>query len=421
MTSRHKICFLSFFLLILLPAIAKSDPAYNPIIRVKLTRFFAGSSQVTIRSTSPFTVIDQHGTTVVSAVGGDSYVFSDDSGAKVAVASASENSDSEESQTGTALESTSFSIQAGSDTVSVSSSRPGATVHHYRGTVTVFPGLVVVDTLPLEDYLKGVLKPEIGANAPVEALKAQAVAARTYTVRNLGKLSISGADMDDTTQTQSYLGWEGETSAIDDAVDDTAGQVLLYDGSLINAEYSTDCGGVTGVGDQSEPYLAPVQDAECATEPPWKLELSPDQVSSLLAAIGENSESNKPGIKITKTDASGRVSALSVSDGSTQKGITGVTFRKLIGYDQLKSTLFKIQEEKGGSFEIIGQGWGHGLGMCQRGAIYMAQHSSLYTDILKHYYTGAQMAELDSSMIDLSTSSHVARFTPPALSTQTAP
>jgi len=421
MNSRNRALAALLLFFAFIPHSSFADGALNPTIRIKLARFFpAGTISVDITSTNPFSITDQNGNSVVQAPSETSYEFDDVNQTSVTIQAPTTDSDSEGSEAGNTVSSLFYTVHSSHGSVlQVSIAGQPSAEHHYRGDIVVLPGLSLVNSLPLEDYLKGVLKPEIGESAPVEALKAQAVAARTYTVRNLGKMSIVSADMDDTTRTQSYLGADGETPAIDQAVDDTSGEVLLYNGTLIDAVYSTDCGGMTAVGSPDEPYLTSVSDPECAAEPPWVLTLTADDASTLLANSGFPG-TGEVKIAIVQTDSSGRVTELKISQGDQSELVTGTQFRKLIGYDKLKSTLFKVSEAGDGSLQIVGQGWGHGLGLCQRGAIYLAQHSSLYADILRHYYTGAQIALLDSTMIaDPQSVQQISSI--PTVSTPTAP
>ncbi len=121
--------------------------------------------------------------------------------------------------------------------------------HRYRGSLTVRRDpdntLRVINTVGLEPYLYGVIPAEIGTNVPLEAMRAQAVAARTYALKNRGKFASEGFDLDDTTRSEGYLGVDGETPLSNAAVDSTRGQVLTWHGQLIDAPYSTDSGGMT--------------------------------------------------------------------------------------------------------------------------------------------------------------------------------
>jgi stage II sporulation protein D len=401
MINLRKLPWLIPIVLFCLPVLCKADIPLNPLVRVKLSRFFSeGIQHLAVTSTEPFQINDQSGNLAVQAAAGASYQLNDEVDAKVSISTTTESSDSEDSESGGTVTALYYTVHPSvGGVIAVSDVENPSDVHHYRGDIIVSAGLSVVNSLPLEDYIKGVLQPEIGSSAPVEALKAQAIAARTYAVRNLGKMAVSFADMDDTTKTQSYIGADGETAAIDDAVDATAGEVLVYQNELINAVYSTDCGGMTGDGGPSEPYLAPVKDPECSTAAPWELSISSEEARAMLEAPMGTGR-NKLSMRIVDTDDSGRVVELRISDGNEDRTITGVQFRKLVGYDRLKSTMFTINRNSSGSFRIVGEGWGHGLGMCQRGAIYMAQHNAVCNDILLHYYTGVQVVHLDSSMLN---------------------
>lgn len=409
-------------LLICVPTSLQANPTYNPTIKIKLSRFFpTGIQEVDITSPAPFSVTDQNGTTIMQSPAGGQYKFGDQLGAKVFFSEFAVSADPEEGQAGSTISGLSFTVHSTPGSfITVSGKSPNVGAHHYRGDILVVAGLNVINELPLEDYVKGVLKPEIGAGAPAEALKAQAVASRTYTVRNLGKMALAGADMDDTTQTETYLGEDGETALIDQAVQATAGEVLLYEGQPINALFCTDCGGKTAMGNASEPYLSPVSDSECAAEPPWQLALSEEAAQSLLASVPGASSGNVT-VNVSATDRSGRVSEVKITQGERSKTVTGVQFRKMVGYDKLKSTLFKIVRQTDGSYKIIGQGWGHGLGLCQHGAIYLAQHSAACTDILRHYYTGALIGPLDQGMAPPQLGDQNVTSNQPQMSTPTGP
>ena len=132
---------------------------------------------------------------------------------------------------------------------------------------------------------------EIGAHVPMEAMKAQAIAARTYALKNRGKFAWDGFDLDDTTRSEGYDGWDGETPGSDAAVDATRGLVLTYHGALIDAPYSTDSGGMTAC-DPTCPYLQAVRDAPGKNAPDyaadtkyhtWTLTYTPAQLQAALA------------------------------------------------------------------------------------------------------------------------------------------
>ena len=279
----------------------------------------------------------------------------------------------------------------------------------YRGFLTVRrePGstLRVVNTVPLEPYLYGVIPAEIGANVPMEAMKAQAVAARTYALKNRGKCLADGFDLDDTTRCEGYYGVDGETAASNAAVDGTRGQVLTYKGRLIDAPYSTDSGGMTACDNSGDcPYLQAVPDSDpsdgqeyAASERyhQWTQTFTPVQLAQLLARDPRTRVGTFLSLAIDGLDASGRITTATVAgaDGSLRT-VTGPQLRQILGYDLLRSTRVTLTRTPTGDYRFDGKGWGHGLGMSQDGAVAMAEppYRKGYLEILRHYYVGVQIA-----------------------------
>jgi stage II sporulation protein D len=281
--------------------------------------------------------------------------------------------------------------------------------HTYRGFLTVRrepdSTLRVVNTVPLEPYLYGVIPAEIGTKIPMEAMKAQAVAARTYALKNRGKCLGDGFDLDDTTRCEGYEGLDGETANSNAAVDATRGQILTYNGQLIDAPYSTDSGGMTACDDSGAcPYLQAVRD--CADKDgrdyaadgkyhAWTRTFAATQIAQILAHDPRTRVGQFVSLAIDGLDASGRVKTATVSgaDG-TLKTVTGPQLRQILGYDVLRSTRVMMTLTADGQYRFDGKGWGHGLGMSQDGAVAMAgppYHKS-YLEILKHYYVGTKIA-----------------------------
>ena len=263
----------------------------------------------------------------------------------------------------------------------------GVRWHPYRGMLTVRReadrSLQVIDNIALEDYLYGVIPAEIGTHVPMEAMKAQAVAARTYALKNRGKFGSQGFDLDDTTRCEGYAGVGGETPLSNAAVDATRGQVLTYHGILIDAPYSSDSGGMTACdADGVCPYLQAVHDAPAKDGPDyactgkyhtWTKEYTPDELSTALAKDPRTHVDKFVSLAIDGTDASGRIATATVAgaDG-TMKTVTGPQLRQILGYDVLRSTLVTLKVEEDGKYRFDGRGWGHGLGMSQDGAVAMA-------------------------------------------------
>ena len=288
----------------------------------------------------------------------------------------------------------------------VGCSRDAASAWHwYRGTVactqTAASTVRLVNTLDLEDYLAGVVGTEIGAGAPDAALQAQAVASRTYAVRNMGKLSAHGADLDDTTRCQSYCGDDVTAPAVVAAIEATRGMVLTYHGALIDAVFSTDCGGATAPGSTSEPYLQSVTDPWCLGRPDWKCSVSKAKLGQVLAPTSLSSPDKLDTLEVVEYDCFGRVQSIEVgnTDGDVRP-ITGSRLRQLLGGDLLRSTRFTIDFVKPDQFIFTGQGWGHGQGMCRMGAVAMAKsNSASYQQILQHYYTGVSIVPLTADLV----------------------
>jgi len=285
-----------------------------------------------------------------------------------------------------------------------------STFHRYRGTLTVRKRpdsiLSVVNTVDVEAYVCGVVAPEMGANAPAEALKAQAIASRTYALRNRGRFAADGFDVDDSTRSQQYQGVDGESAATDSAVDETRGKVLTYDGKLIDAEFSEDCGGVTAVDNTGDdPYFQAVAETAGDGQPDygalspyhdWDCHFSQDELTALLSKDPRTRVKNFTSLSIDAHDASGRIKTATVSDNDgTMKTVTGPELREILGYDTLRSTRVSLTVRSNGDYVFHGHGWGHGFGMSQVGAAAMAgpPYNKSYVEILMHYYVGTRIVD----------------------------
>lgn len=271
-------------------------------------------------------------------------------------------------------------------------------------TVTLAQSEGSVLTILLEDYICGVVAAEMPASFHSEALKAQSVVARTYTLWKMESSSPGhpNADLcDDPSHCQAYKSsealrsewgsdFEEKYSRICSAVDETHGEVLTYQNSLAEAYYHSTCGGHTAsaqeVWGEDIPYLQSVScqwdsDApryqETLTVPlselPWLLG---DGVSPCIAVSENESVSYIP--EITAETESGRIR--SVSYGGLF--FDGIDFRSAL---QLNSASFRFSTEKD-NLVITTRGYGHGVGMCQYGADGMAKAGKSYQEILKHYY-----------------------------------
>ncbi|MDF1612037.1 SpoIID/LytB domain-containing protein [Stygiobacter electus] len=294
----------------------------------------------------------------------------------------------------------------------------------------------VVIHLPLEQYLKGVVPYEIGNDSPLEALKAQAVAARSEAIMALQSKIFSGEHYDLTSdvECQVFSGNEKRNSLTDKAVNETYGLILAENENPINAYYSSNCGGHSELiknvwGDRPNPesYNKTHFDWEDSTfldlsleqnihdwilsNPPafcnpnihanlpnwtknnfrWKREFTIDELSSMLSK--KKDFGNLVNIKTLKRGISGRVihaKFIFEKDSIETKG--ELKIRQLFS-PPLKSSAF-IFEKEDDKFIFYGAGWGHGIGMCQSGAITMANNNYSFIEILQHYYTKADIIKI---------------------------
>jgi stage II sporulation protein D len=263
----------------------------------------------------------------------------------------------------------------------------------YRGRTQLVPtsgGLTAVNHVNLEQYLYSVLGSEMSANWPQEALKAQAVAARSYA---LYKRSTSGNivyDVGDTTTWQVYKGLETEAQGTHLAVNATAGQVMTYNGQVILAVFHSSSGGhtenVEDIWTDPLPYLRGVADYDMGAPVfEWTKSFSRSELSRLISGVG-----NVISMTPERTTPQGRVITMKVQgDGGTRR-MSGNDLRSALG---LRSTLFVVNPT-GNGFQVDGRGYGHGLGMSQWGAHNLASRGVNYQQILGHYYQSASLARI---------------------------
>lgn len=264
----------------------------------------------------------------------------------------------------------------------------------YRGGITLVRsdrGLTAVNNVNLEHYLYSVIGAEMSPSWPLEALKAQAVAARSYALYQREKRGSRTYDLGDTQAWQVYKGVETEANGTYAAVEATAGQVMVYNGKIIEAFFHSSSGGhtenVEDVWTEARAYLRGVPDYDRgAPVYEWNTLVSPSQLSHLISGIG-----SIVGMQPAKTTQTGRVLSMKVIGDSGQKTIDGEDLQKLLG---LKSTRFSIQKSNG-MFQISGRGFGHGVGLSQWGAHNLALSGANYQQMLYHYYQNASLAQLE--------------------------
>jgi stage II sporulation protein D len=283
-------------------------------------------------------------------------------------------------------------------------------------------GLLVVNQLPMDDYLKGVVPLEIGtsASADVAAVEAQAVTARSYAVTHLAGGSRP-YDMRATVEDQVYGGANAETGVANLAVTSTTGLVLLYGGQVVNAPYSSTCGGSTAEPQDvwragAEPYLKRVSDqipgsthfyCEGAPRFRWTRTFSRDDLRQNVARYlrtlgsGGGTVSSVRDVVVTDVTPAGRVATLTVSTDRGSVALRGNEMRQALrgaSGEMLYSTYFSVEtviaRDGVETLTLRGGGNGHGVGMCQAGAIGRARAGQDFRTILRTYYPGTTVGTI---------------------------
>jgi len=259
--------------------------------------------------------------------------------------------------------------------------------------------------MPLEDYVRGVVAAEGSTESEVEALKALAIASRTYGVRNIRRHDRDGYDFCTTTHCQRYRSAEsGVTSdAVFEAVEKTRGEVLLAnEAQVADSYFSASCGGATANlttlwGGSSPPHLRGVRDDYCAggRHATWTDTISQvDLIKALQSDRRSNVGSRLDNIRVLRTDVSGRAELISL-EGDKHITIKGWDFKiivgRALGWNLLKSSRFTVKRADS-NFVFRGSGFGHGLGLCQEGAHVMAQRGASYRQILDRYFPGVNVS-----------------------------
>lgn len=319
----------------------------------------------------------------------------------------------------------------------------------YRGGILLKSSvgkIVVMNYINIEQYVSGVLAAEIGASAPMEAIKAQAVAARSFAGASVGAHKSNGFNLCSTTHCQVYKGVSGETANTNKATNDTKGEMIYSEGKPVNAYYAKNAGGHTQNSEDvwyaTLPYLRGVKDIY-APDYLWTTTYTFGELKSILEGAGY-----KPGaiqsVSIKKRSDAGAVYTLEIIGADNVVTLQKDAIRTTLGGSKIKSLMFNfvdadlsagtnaytyvvsgngstvkvgtdtvyasdgkttvkwkgesaggtgknIETVTNGTLNIKGNGYGHGIGMQQDGAIAMAKAGSDYKEILKFYYTGIEV------------------------------
>ncbi len=299
-----------------------------------------------------------------------------------------------------------------SDCIAIATDKSGLNKACYNGEFIVSANgnkLNAINVIDIEDYLRGVVPYEIGKldESKFEALKAQAVAARTYAYKHFGSRVAQGFDVYADTRDQVYKGLHSATALTDKAVRETDGVVMTYNGEFITAYYHSTCGGETeGVvtwGRPDHPYLKNKPDLRPDGTPwcresnytEWTREFTEDELRDLFQINAKDAKANVPSfssiksMRIQDTLKSGRIHTLVIetNNGSFTAKADKIRWLFKRGGTILPSSFFRIHKN-GNEWILKGKGFGHGVGLCQMGARARAQAGQSYIQILTHYYPG---------------------------------
>ncbi|MBE9054942.1 SpoIID/LytB domain-containing protein [Sphaerospermopsis sp. LEGE 08334] len=268
----------------------------------------------------------------------------------------------------------------------------------FRGRTLVIPtenGLTAVNWVDLEEYLYSVIGGEMNSSWPQEALKAQAIAARTYALYKREQQRNNPIfDLGDTPDRwQIYKGVSSESRNTYAAVDSTAGQVLTYDNRIILSVFHACSGGhtenVEDVWGNPLPYLRAVQDFDQnIKECNWSRTFTPGEISSRISGVG-----NVRDMIIESLSPFRSVKTLRIVGDQGTKVLKGEAVRTAL---KLRSTRFTLNKDANGNFTLQGLGFGHGLGMSQWGAYNLAKQGANHLQILGHYYKGVALTPIQA-------------------------
>lgn len=259
----------------------------------------------------------------------------------------------------------------------------------------------VTQEMPLEDYVLGVMRAEGSMESEPEALKALAIAIRTYALKNRSRHAKDGYDFCSTTHCQRFVTGNNSPAMID-AVRATEGQTLIDDrGQLVDAYFGASCGGETANegtlwGVTPPAYLRGARDEYCLSGPhaSWNDVITrADLLRALQSDARTNVGARLDQVLVSKRDATGRAEFITL-EGEQRKSVRGWDFKiivgRVLGWNVLKSSRFEVSRS-GSNFIFRGSGFGHGLGLCQEGAHVMATRGVSFQRILEKYFPGTSV------------------------------
>ncbi|KPK97674.1 MAG: hypothetical protein AMJ95_07730 [Omnitrophica WOR_2 bacterium SM23_72] len=266
-------------------------------------------------------------------------------------------------------------------------------IHFLRGKKDT---LTVVNRIDIEDYVKGILYHEASHYWPMEALMAQAVVSRTYVLYQMEKNKAKDFDVTSDIYSQVYGGRTSERYRTNRAVEQTKGKILNFKGKVFPTFFSATCGGHTEASFALWKIdIAPLKGVVCGfcKDSPhfrWHYVLTLDEIQEKLEQGGIQTGPIKY-LAISGRNESGRVRDLKIITADREMKVAAKDFRNLIGVNIIRSTRFNVNVvNQDAVFE--GTGWGHGVGLCQWGAYFMAKQGRTHEQILKYYYPGSRIS-----------------------------
>ena len=256
--------------------------------------------------------------------------------------------------------------------------------------------ILVVNELGVEDYLRGILCQEVAPWWPMDALKSQAIIARSYALYQKQFPKDKDFDLTSDIYSQVYGGKSSERWRTNRAVDLTRGRILTYQGKLFPTYYHATCGGHTE--DASKLWnvdLVPLKGVVCnfcvhSPHYKWQAKMSLQDISSKLILKGFRIQEIS-GIEIIGYDGSGRISGLEIKSQDKGFPVSAKDFRQALGPNIIRSANFTSRIDSG-AVHFEGLGWGHGVGLCQWGMQEMAREGSKYEQILKYYFPQSELS-----------------------------
>ncbi len=390
-----KIIFLTtFFLLSLFTVVNPAQSAgnkTNPLIRVLIIK---GDSSLVLSVKGPYKIIDLKTKGLISA---GTYLAN-----KKTIAS----------ETGIRIKKKDF---ANISAIKIIPNKDGiieVNRRRFRGNISIIRNenrtLAVINELGLEPYLYGVLYHEISQKWPMETIRAQAIASRTFALYQMQMNKDKDYDVTSDIYSQMYGGATSEKARTTKAVNMTKGQVLTYKGKIFPAYFHATCGGHTEDAAQLWSIdLEPLKGVVCnfCQESPhlkWEKVISFPEIRDMLKAAGLPAGQAGVEVKevksltISERDASGRVSKIVIATDDKDIIMSGKDFRMLVGPNIIRSTNFTTQT----LFDMVqfsGLGWGHGVGLCQWGAYGMGKKGYDLKAIINQYYPGAEISNINET------------------------